>query len=56
MMMDFYMLSSCMEKMIVKEFDYALIVTRNDCWLYAFEEIQLYQQSSQPNNFSNTTW
>jgi len=42
MMMDLYMLSSCMENRIVKKFDCTLIVTRDDCWLYAFDKIQLY--------------
>ncbi len=52
MMMDFYMLSFSMENKIVKEHDCALIVTRDDHWLCVFENIQLYQQSSQPNNAS----
>jgi len=47
MMMDFYMLSSCMENRIVKEHDCALIVTRDDRWLCTFDKIQLYQQSPQ---------
>jgi hypothetical protein len=47
MMVDFYMLSSCMENKIVKELDCTLIVTRDDCWLYTFDKIQLYQQSPQ---------
>jgi hypothetical protein len=41
-MMDFYMLSFCMEYTIVKELDYVLIVTKDDHWLCAFDKIQLY--------------
>ncbi len=52
MIMDFYMLSFCIKNKIVKELDCALIVTRDDRWLCVFEKIQLYQQSSQPNNAS----
>jgi hypothetical protein len=44
-----------MENKIVRKFDYALIVTRNDHWFYAFDKIQLYQQSLQPNTFFGTT-
>jgi hypothetical protein len=44
-----------MENMIVRELDYALIVTRDDHWPCAFDKIQLYQQSLQLDTFSNTT-
>jgi hypothetical protein len=56
MMMDFYMRNSCMENMIVKEFDCTLIITRDDHWFYVFDKIQLYQQSLQLDTFSNTVW
>jgi hypothetical protein len=32
-----------MENRIVRELEDALIVTRDDCWVYAFDKIQLYQ-------------
>jgi len=55
MMMELYMFSSYMENRIIIKFDYALIVTRNHHWFHAFDNIQLYQQSLQPNTLFGIT-